>query len=376
MPAAHQAAMDERGYIFVLPSLGLVDPAGEWVSVKAAITTSAQQRASLALQDPTLNGPSRYHSGEYTIVEAEYEGAVWFLPILQQSEAAAAEDPDVFAVQAQRVPLDAALNIDRIKIPNKTQTICLKPPFLDLDRSINPSAGEPESDAAAGHEEESNERNPWDFARSRPRSASSSSSSESSFESESSSSSSPSAQLSKPSMPQEQDQEVESGEQSEGEEKDAAEVKEQEQEPAVESKDDEEAKEEGDQVDEEETEAWKDGMFDELRSGEVFHNDPWKQQIYYEMLAEALGNNVSINEDANPNIRIKFAPAPDNAYRSMIYAVRAQGDSRPIREEEWKPLPLYATKPGFQRYFVNMGREMGGHSPFSRAAWPPGPAPL
>lgn len=358
--------MNERGYIFVLPSLGLVDPAGEWVSVKAAITTSARQSASVALQNPSLNGPPCYPSGEYTIVEAEYEGAVWFLPIVQHSEAAEAGEPDFFTVQAQRVPFNAAIKIDRIKIPNKAQTICLKPPFLGIDSSIDPSGDEVESDAAAEREEESKQRSAWDFARSRPRSASSSSS-ESSSESESSSSW---AKASRPSTPQEADQEAESGGQSEGEEKAAAEVKEQEQAARVNSH--EEHKEE--EEDEEETEEWKNRMFDELRSGEIFHNDPWKQQVYYEMLAEALGNNVSINEDANPNIKIKFAPAPNDAYRGMIYAVRAEGDSRPIREEEWKPLPWYATKPGFQRYFVNMGRELGGHAPFGREEWPPGAA--
>lgn len=110
MPSAIN--LDQRGYIFAFPALGLPDPAGEWVHLKVGI--GSKERAIPKLNDGASSAPRRFAGEESKVLDVEYEGAVWLLPLCAPQQAAC--DTEVFTIKARRVP--AASFSKCIELPN------------------------------------------------------------------------------------------------------------------------------------------------------------------------------------------------------------------------------------------------------------------
>lgn len=93
-----------NGYRFVLPSLGLPDPKGEWVTIEAALTTTTNRlNAHKTLSRAKYSSRCRMLSpsaGGVT-VDVEHDGALWLLPILQPD---GKDDPQAFTLRVRRYP--------------------------------------------------------------------------------------------------------------------------------------------------------------------------------------------------------------------------------------------------------------------------------
>lgn len=96
-----------NGYLFLLPSLGLPDPAGEWVTIQAALTTNHLYALDALDKAKAMSSPRRMRSpsGETVTVDVEHEGALWLLPILEAREGEG--DPQVFTMRVRRVRIQA-----------------------------------------------------------------------------------------------------------------------------------------------------------------------------------------------------------------------------------------------------------------------------
>lgn len=116
MPSTTSAAIDERGFLFHLPKLGLSDPAGppKWARIFVAYGTKAE---CFAHKDPQpKEAPLRNCSGKTKIFEVEIDGIVWYLPTwLHPTDENAAE---VFSLNVQLLPVSAAPPSERAKVPD------------------------------------------------------------------------------------------------------------------------------------------------------------------------------------------------------------------------------------------------------------------
>lgn len=112
--SSHTAVMDQRGFIFALPHLGLPEPEGEWCHLKAAIATTAEA-LDLLLNDTALQAPLRCE-GEVRF-PIEFEGALWLLALPEpQSISATVGAPEFFTVKVKRLFPDA-LEVPRREAP-------------------------------------------------------------------------------------------------------------------------------------------------------------------------------------------------------------------------------------------------------------------
>lgn len=86
--AAHSPALNAEGYLFQLPSLGLPDPSGEWVTLRCAI--GDHKTCALLLNSSNSNQPIDLikPDSKQEVVEAELEGAIWSFPLLSSSPSA------------------------------------------------------------------------------------------------------------------------------------------------------------------------------------------------------------------------------------------------------------------------------------------------
>lgn len=76
-----QTVVNERGYAFVLPSLGLPKPLGELVVVQAAIGPK-DLGAPAFFYDASKKDERRYPSEGCNALQVEHERAIWTLPLL------------------------------------------------------------------------------------------------------------------------------------------------------------------------------------------------------------------------------------------------------------------------------------------------------
>lgn len=126
MPSKRQLAIDMRGYIFQLPTLGLPDPEGDWVDLRVAIGTL--QAATTATQDPSITAPRRYASASSlcSILDVGYEGALYFLPLLLPERPS--PTTEVFTIRVPRLwPCDHWFPI-RLFVPPGLQLFAWMPP--------------------------------------------------------------------------------------------------------------------------------------------------------------------------------------------------------------------------------------------------------
>lgn len=98
-PSASSFVVDPNGYLFKLPSLGLPDPAGEWVRVCGAIG-SRDEAIRLVGDHKAADAPLRRIDGKYGIKELEHDGSIWFFPTsyLPQFRAQFTARPQLFSI--------------------------------------------------------------------------------------------------------------------------------------------------------------------------------------------------------------------------------------------------------------------------------------
>lgn len=120
-----QTLVDQRGYVFSLPTLGLPDPAGEWISIGAAIGT--KEKAIDFVRRGAFNEPRRYACDREALVVVEFEGAAWILPFCapQTRTTLTAES---FTLKVRRLPLIDASEYSRIKLPDGLALWCATHP--------------------------------------------------------------------------------------------------------------------------------------------------------------------------------------------------------------------------------------------------------
>lgn len=116
MPAAHETVLDAQGYLFQIPCLGLPDPGGEWVTLRAAIGTKKQCTSLLETCKPT-DAKLCKPDGNYEVVEAEHDGAVWFFPMLRLLKGGS-KKPELLSVNVRRQPISSPPKAYRLKLPS------------------------------------------------------------------------------------------------------------------------------------------------------------------------------------------------------------------------------------------------------------------
>lgn len=99
MTPSHQTVVNEEGFFFQLPKLGLNEPAVGWATMKAGIGT---KEAVSALIDANAPTPLRTPEGEHRVMEIEWQGYVWFLPFLNNPPHKPQPSPDVFTINVRR----------------------------------------------------------------------------------------------------------------------------------------------------------------------------------------------------------------------------------------------------------------------------------
>lgn len=93
--------VDGKGYRFTLPSLGLPDPAGQWVLVHGAVTTNQTDTlAALSKTSSNTQSAMRYPPGDCVTIDVTHEGALWVLPLLDLK---GSTDCETFTVKVRRV---------------------------------------------------------------------------------------------------------------------------------------------------------------------------------------------------------------------------------------------------------------------------------
>lgn len=98
----YTTCIDGKGYRFTLPSLGLPDPQGEWVTIQAALTTNQVDTldALNKVKDKT-EGVLRSPSEDRVTIDVLHEEATWLLPILQPE---GREETQAFMLKVRRLP--------------------------------------------------------------------------------------------------------------------------------------------------------------------------------------------------------------------------------------------------------------------------------
>lgn len=114
MPSSSKSVVDERGYVFCLPTLGMPDPAGEWVSIKVAMGT--KEKAISLLNEGGYDAPRRFACNRYKIVAVDYESAVWILPFCAPEKKA--KDTETFTLKVRRLPPADIPGASRLKVPD------------------------------------------------------------------------------------------------------------------------------------------------------------------------------------------------------------------------------------------------------------------
>lgn len=104
MYSSYRTAVSARGYTFKFPTLGLPDldrTKAAWIPFEVAIGT--KEACAALLEDDSTPAPLRSpDNGDYSVIEIEYEGMVWFLPFLDPLYNL--EEPEVLAIAKENDP--------------------------------------------------------------------------------------------------------------------------------------------------------------------------------------------------------------------------------------------------------------------------------
>lgn len=120
------AVIDERGYFFALPSLGLPDPAGEWVTIKGAVGIEQQALPLVLNSSSTTTARMRSPGVDDKVMDVEYQGALWLLPLVAP-RGKPNDPPEVFNVRVQRFLPSVAPDPARRKLDDNLTWVCLMP---------------------------------------------------------------------------------------------------------------------------------------------------------------------------------------------------------------------------------------------------------
>lgn len=116
MPSTSDTAVNTRGYAFHLPSLGLPDPAGEWVQLRGAYGSKDACISLLKSSSATTVAPLQHVSNQRTVFEIEHAGAVWIFEAPGPSQANPRSQ--LFSINVQRLRAASAPPSNRTKLPN------------------------------------------------------------------------------------------------------------------------------------------------------------------------------------------------------------------------------------------------------------------
>lgn len=128
MPAKHHTAIDDRGYFFCLPSLGLPDSAGEWVTIRGAIgPMTALPRIKVKLGSAAAATPLRTPPASgWACKSIDLEGAVWLLPKSEATSAPNSHSLELFTVKVWRTPSPSAAPPQKGKTAGQDILVCLE----------------------------------------------------------------------------------------------------------------------------------------------------------------------------------------------------------------------------------------------------------
>lgn len=312
--STRQTLIDERGYVFLFPSLGIPDPKGEWISLRAAIGT--QDVATPILENPDTQAPLRFPTGQEHVIDLEQDGVVWQLPCLKPETIY--KDPEIFTVRVRRFPLATAPpNPQRLQAPPGKNSICLIPPPKRLNLKVITGPG-PEFDSIFS---EAKKKGKYDFIHS-------------------------------------------SSAKKKGRKNRRA---------TLDSDTDDTAGEEGSGAEEQEKkiEDWSKKIQWSGREGQsklIIFDPQYLQTILMDFFIEALRTNT-MKQGEGPKVKLRARPCAGDDFKDLDYAIRPKGDNRPVKEEEWKLLPYHGAKGGVHLYCLNLARKHVGKKEWSKEEW-------
>lgn len=114
------SAVDKRGHLFRFPSLGLPDPEGEWVIIRAAIGT--RKNATSKLKNDSIEPPMRYAYQGCGSMDIEHDGAIWVVPLVAANHVSG-DATEFFLLKSRRLPLSSKHKTVLTKL-QKGQEIC------------------------------------------------------------------------------------------------------------------------------------------------------------------------------------------------------------------------------------------------------------
>lgn len=132
MSSSRKPALNAEGFLFQLPSLGLPDPAGEWVQLRVAV--GSQKSCALLLRKAKPGDTLRLikpDAAKHDVVEAEMDGAVWHFPIFSASSQSSKpkSQPELLEVYVKRQAASSyasnSLARDLTRLPTGLQTVFL-----------------------------------------------------------------------------------------------------------------------------------------------------------------------------------------------------------------------------------------------------------
>lgn len=98
----HHFIIDQRGYVFRFPSLGLPDPNGEWIIIRAAI--GPRDKAFAKVKNDGIEPPMRYPHQNCGMMDIVYENAIWVTPLVAPHQVSG-NGTEVFLLKTRRLPL-------------------------------------------------------------------------------------------------------------------------------------------------------------------------------------------------------------------------------------------------------------------------------
>lgn len=131
MPTNHITAIDNRGFFFLLPKLGIDENAHGLCAVKAAVGPLALANTIAAqLSGPTPQLKERKAADDCKFVTVSFRGGMWHLPkVAPQGKSS---DIEIFAVYAKRIPTKDWPDLTAVKLRDDQSIVCLPCPAYVL----------------------------------------------------------------------------------------------------------------------------------------------------------------------------------------------------------------------------------------------------
>lgn len=143
--------MDERGYLFVLPHLGLPDPAGEWHTVKAAVGRK-RDIVDLVVNPASYQTPLRAEVAwdDMAVMPVTLRGCFWVLFLLKPTDPSDTAGPEFFSLKLKRGP--ASRNtIPQPTLPDATEWVFVPKSIFDEQMAAVGPTSSPSTQQALSH---------------------------------------------------------------------------------------------------------------------------------------------------------------------------------------------------------------------------------